>query len=176
MHKQHLYTFAWKIFCIRKSVVCRTRCLPSSARRRYDLPGAACPASGRVCRCVAWSALLPVLCGLSGCAGGLGSPPAGYIGSAWGGVVDTSRRKNSKKAFFGVRAANTHPTFTNQNPSDCASLQKFRKIQKDPFRSLDCGIISKSYVPKKGRIENEKENRCGSPDGYLGLHYVGWLR
>nr|DAT71728.1 MAG TPA: hypothetical protein [Caudoviricetes sp.] len=38
--------------------------------------GAACPASGRVCQCVAWSALhlarpalLPVLCSLSGCAG-----------------------------------------------------------------------------------------------------------
>lgn len=36
----------------------------------------------------------------------------------------------------------THPTFTNQNPPDCASLQKFQKIQKGPFRSLDCAIIS----------------------------------
>ena len=111
------------------------RCSVSSVRARVS--------------CLAWSALhlvrpvlLPVMCSRSGCAGVLGSPPAGYTGSTGSGVVDTSRRKNSKKAFFGVRAANTHPTFTNQNPSDCASLQKFRKIQKDPFRSLDCGIIS----------------------------------
>lgn len=68
--------------------------------------GAACPAFGRVCRCVAWSALhlarpalLPVLFSLSGCAG-LGSPPLGYMGRAGGGVVDTSRRKNSKKTFY----------------------------------------------------------------------------
>nr|DAY84083.1 MAG TPA: hypothetical protein [Caudoviricetes sp.] len=73
---------------------------------------------------------------------GLWSPPAGYTGNAGGGVVNTSRRKNSKKAFSGVRVANTHPTFTKRHPSDCASLQKFRKIQKGPSRSLDCAIIS----------------------------------
>lgn len=55
--------------------------------------GAACPASGRVCRCVAWfalhlarPALLPVLCSPSGCAGVLGYPPAGYIGSTGSGA------------------------------------------------------------------------------------------
>nr|DAX00066.1 MAG TPA: hypothetical protein [Bacteriophage sp.] len=98
----------------------RTHPTPSSARRRYGLP------------CCLPCAVVPG-------ALGLGSPPLGYIGRAGGGVVDTSRRKNSKKAFSGVRVANTHPTFTKRNPSDCASLQKFRKIQKRPlFRSNLC--------------------------------------
>nr|DAR83579.1 MAG TPA: hypothetical protein [Caudoviricetes sp.] len=48
----------------------------------------------------------------------------------------------NKKGVFGVPLTNTHPTFTNPNPSDCASLQKFRKIQKGPSRSLECAIIS----------------------------------
>lgn len=132
---------------------------PPPPCRRYDLPGAACLVSGadrcsvssvRACvPCLVWSALhpawfalLPVLCSLSGCAGGWGLHRRGIWGEPGGGVVDTSRRKNSKKAFFEVRVANTHPTFTKRNLSDCASLQIFRKIQKDPFRSLDCGIIS----------------------------------
>ena len=55
-----------------------------------------------------------------------------------GVVSPVSSDQNKKGTFF----ANTHPTFTNPNPSDCASLQKFQKIQKDPFRSLECAIIS----------------------------------
>lgn len=43
----------------------------------------------------------------------------------------------------GVPFANTHPTFTKRNPSDCASLQIFRKIQKDPERGLRCGILDR---------------------------------
>ena len=149
----HFLVFAFARRCVLSaSAQFRTHCLPSSTRRRYDLPDAACLASSadrcsvsivRACvPCLAWSALLPVMCNPSGCDGVLGSPPLGYMGRAGGGVVDTSRRKNSKKAFFGVPLANPHPTFTNQNPSDCASLQKFRKIQKGPSRSLDCAIIS----------------------------------
>lgn len=88
-------------------------------------------------------ALLPVMCtGRPGARWGWGLHLWGIWGEPGGGVVDTSRRKNSKKAFFEVCVANTHPTFTKRNPSDCAILQKFQKIQKDPFRSLDCGIIS----------------------------------
>nr|DAU19849.1 MAG TPA: hypothetical protein [Caudoviricetes sp.] len=64
------------------------------------------------------------------------------------GWVDSLRRKNSKKAFFSVHLANTHPTFTKQNPSDCASLQKFRKIQKDPSPGLICVILDR----KKGAL------------------------
>lgn len=119
-----------------------------SAFAQFRTHCASSPAFGRrsalaLVRSVFWHGLPCCLsCAVVPGALGLVSPPLGYIGRTGGGVVDTSRRKNSKKAFFGVRAANTHPTFTNQNPSDCASLQKFRKIQKDPFRSLDCGIIS----------------------------------
>ena len=109
-------------------------------------PCAACPAFGCVCRCVACcgrsglhlarSALLPVLCSLSGCAGATwgGIGPEARVGV----VSPVSSDQNKKGTFF----AKTHPTFTKRNPSDCASLQKFRKIQKDPFRSLDCAIIS----------------------------------
>ena len=130
----------------------RLRVLPSS-------PAAACLVSGadrcsvssvRACvPCLAWSALhlvwpvpLPVLCSPSGCAGGWGLHRRGIQEAPGVGWVDSLRRKNSKKAFFSVHLANPHPTFTNPNPSDCASLQKFQKIQKDPFRSLNCAIIS----------------------------------
>lgn len=133
---------------------------PSSARRRYDPPGAVCLVSSadrysvssvRACvPCLAWSALhlarpalLPVMCRPSGCAGGLGSPPAGYTGRAGGGVGHTRDKIfQRKRRFQGGVSQTTHPTFTNRNPSDCASLQNFRKIQKDPFRNLDCAIIS----------------------------------
>lgn len=112
----------------------RAACLVSSADR-CSVP------SVRACvSCLAWSALhlarsvlLPVMCRRSGCAGVLGSPPAGYTAAAQPRPVSLSATEKIKK---------THPTFTNQNPSDCAILQKFQKIQKDPFRSLDCGIIS----------------------------------
>lgn len=137
----------------------RTHCQPSSACRRPDLPGVGglvssadrCSVSSvwacvsvRGVVCLAFGTGCPAACAVQSVrvCWGLGSPPAGYTGSAGGWVVDSLRRKNSKKAFSGGCAANTHPTFTNQNPSDCASLQKFQKIQKDPFRSLDCAIIS----------------------------------
>lgn len=109
-------------------------------------PCAARPAFGRVCRCVACcgrsglhlarSALLPVLWQSVrvrwGHPGGIG--PEARVGV----VSPVSSDQNKKGTFF----ANTHPTFTKRNPSDCANLQIFRKIQKDPFRSLDCAIIS----------------------------------
>lgn len=116
--------------------------------------GASCPAPGRV-SCLAWSALvlappwfwhgLPccLSCAVRLGALGLGSPPAGYIGSAGGGAGHARDKIfQRKRRFFGVRVANTHPSFTKRNPSDCAILQKFQKIQKDPFRSLECAIIN----------------------------------
>jgi hypothetical protein len=57
------------------------------------------------------------------------------------GAVSPVSSDQNKKGVFGVPLTNTHPFFTNQNPSNCASLQKFQKIQKGPFRSLDCAII-----------------------------------
>ena len=111
--------------------------------------GAACTASGRACRCVACCgqsalyltrlALLFVLCSPSGCAGGWGLHSRGIQEAPGVGQVMPAHSEANKK---GIPLANTHPTFTNPNPSDCASLQKFQKIQKDPFRSLDCVIIS----------------------------------
>lgn len=116
---------------------------PPASRHWYDLQDAACLVSSAD-RCSVYSvrACVPVrdvVC-LAACAvqavrvrWGLGSPPAGYIAAAQPRPVSLSTTEKIKK---------THPTFTNQNPSDCAILQKFQKIQKDPFRSLDCGIIS----------------------------------
>lgn len=118
---------------------------PSRSTRR-GLSGIECRPVQRVqCpgMCVgARSALLPVLCSQSGRAGGWGI----HLWGIWGepGVRWSVARfpKPKKKAFFWIPLANTHPIFTNPNPSDCASLQKFQKLQKDPFWSLDCGIIS----------------------------------
>lgn len=126
-----------------------------SARRRSDLPGAACLVSGadrcsvssvRACAsCCVRSALhlarpvlLPVLCSPSGCAGAVVSTGGVYRERQGWGRSCPLIPKQIKKAF----PLHTHPTFTNPNPFDCASLQKFRKIQKDPSRSLDCAIIS----------------------------------
>ena len=81
---------------------------------------------------LARSALLPVVCRRSGCAGVQGTP-AGYVAAAQPCPVSLSTTEKIKK---------THPTFTKRHLSDCASLQKFPKIQKDPFRNLDCAIIS----------------------------------
>ena len=104
--------------------------------------GAAFPASGRVCL-----ALRGLSCSGTACAaacrvqtvrarwghpGGIG--PEARVGA----VSLVSSDQNKKGTFF----ANTHPTFTKRNLSDCASLQIFRKIQKGPSRSLDCAIIN----------------------------------
>ena len=76
---------------------------------------------------------------------GPGPPPRGMGPEARVGVVSpVSSDQNKKGAFI----ANTHPTFTNQTPSDCASLQIFRKIQKGPFPGLICAILDR----KKGAL------------------------
>lgn len=113
--------------------------LSAFAQFRTHCAGSPVPAAGTICP--ARRGLFCIWRGLSCClycavrpgALGLGSPLAGYIAAALPRPVSLSTSEKIKK---------THPTFTNQNPSDCASLQKFQKIQKDPFRSLDCGIIS----------------------------------
>lgn len=138
----------------------RTCCQPSSAMplvrsARRGLSGIECRPVQRVQRpgvCVgAWRglpciwariALLPVVCSRSGCAGVQGGHRRGIWDEPVVGWSTPRVEKIKKRRFFGVRVANTHPTFTKRNLSDCASLQIFRKIQKDPFRSLDCGIIS----------------------------------
>ena len=100
-------------------------------RRRPDLPDAACLVSSAVCP----GAL------------GLGSPPAGYMGRAGGVVVDTSRRKNSKKAFL----LSTHPLFSAQiaHPP-IVNLKNFPQKQKDPYKgSVFCAILALQAL--KGR-------------------------
>lgn len=96
---------------------------PPSRSAQRGLSGIECRPVQRVQRpgvCVgAWRGLPCIWHGLPCCpccavcpgALGLGSPPAGYTGRAGGGVVDTSRRKNSKKAFSLL----THPLFSAQN-------------------------------------------------------------
>lgn len=118
----------------------RTHCPPSSAAavpiaQRAQRPG--------VCVC-AWRGLPCCLycAGRPGALGCWGLRRRGIQGALGVGQVMPAIKFFKEKGVFSVPLANTHPTFTNQNPSDCASLQKFQKIQKDPFRSLDCGIIS----------------------------------
>lgn len=102
--------------------------------------------------CLAWSTLhlarselLPVVRSRSGCAGGWGLHRRGIQGAPGVEQVSpVSSDQNKKGTFF----ANTHPTFTKRRPSDCASLQKFRKIQKDPSSGLICAILDR----KKGAL------------------------
>ena len=151
--------------CDRAIIMHMIEGLPAFQRsRRYDLPRAVCLVSSadrcsvssvRACvvPCVvcpgtcpalvlARPALLPVLFSRSGCAGGCGLHRRGIWGEPGVGQVMPAIKFFKEKGVFGVFLSNTHPTFTNQNPSDCASLQKFRKTQKGPSRSLDCAIIS----------------------------------
>nr|DAE71805.1 MAG TPA: hypothetical protein [Caudoviricetes sp.] len=74
-----------------------------------------------------------MLCSRSGCAGWCRGAPVGYTAAAQPRPVSPVTTEKIKK---------THPSFTNPNPSDCASLQIFRKIQKEPYWRLDCVIIS----------------------------------
>ena len=104
---------------------------PRSAWR--GLSGIGCRSVQRVQRPGVCIGARPVVCGRSGCAGVGRGAPAGHTAATQPRPVSLPTTEKIKK---------TRPTFTNPNPSDCASLQKFQKIQKDPFRSLDCAIIS----------------------------------
>ena len=95
--------------------------------------GAACPASERMCRRVAQSALhlarpapLPVLCSLSGCAGGWGLHRRGIQGAPGVGWVDSLRRKNSKKAF----SAFLLPTPTTPSQNETHQIVQVSKNSK----------------------------------------------
>lgn len=150
------------LFCPFGRALSDTFSAPSPCRR-YDLParpvwyrvqtGAACPAFGQRSAMVSflpwfWHGLP---CCLS-CAGrpgalGVGVSPAGYMGRAGGGVVDTSRRKNSKKAF----PLPTKPLFSVQNtPTPIANLKNSAQKQKDPYKgSVFCAILALQAL--KGR-------------------------
>lgn len=125
---------------------------PPPPCRRYDLPGAAFLVSGAdrcsvssVWACVvpcmvcpstcpalvlARSALLPVLCGLSG----LGSPPAGYIAAAQPRPVSPVTTEKIKKA-------------QKKSPHPLLSISKIsRKNKKTPTKGL-CFVLYLPYKP-----------------------------
>lgn len=102
--------------------------------QRVQCPGVwACLALHGTPWYLARPALLPAPRRRSECAGVGSGTPAGYTASGVPRPVSPSTTEKIKK---------THPSFTKRHSSDCASLQKFQKIQKDPFQSLDCAIIS----------------------------------
>lgn len=104
---------------------------------------AGCPASGRVCRCVAWSVLhlarpelRPVVCHRSGCAG---------AGVSTGGVY--SRRPAPPGQSFDHRKNKKGLKIT---PPPIANLKNFPQKQKDPYKgSVFCAILALQAL--KGR-------------------------
>ena len=123
-------------------------------RRRHDLPprglsGIECRPVQRVQRpgvcalCLAWSALLPVLCRLSGCAGGWGLHRQGIQAAPGVGWVNASRRKNSKKAFSCLPT----PSFLRKTPYPLLPILKIpRKNKKTPTKGL-CSVLYLPYKP-----------------------------
>lgn len=125
----------------------RTRSTPSSACSRPDLPSAAClvlsadrcsVSSVRVCvSCLAWSALLPVMCAVRFGVLGAGAPPAGYTAAALPRPVSLSTTEKIKKA-------------QKNHPTPIANLKNFPQKQKDPYKgSVFCAILSLQAL--KGR-------------------------
>lgn len=120
-------------------------------------PCAACPAFGRVCRCVACcgrsglhlarSALLPVLCSLSGCAGGWGLHLWGIWGEPGVGWSTPRVEKIQKRRFLSLPT----PLFSAQiPPPPIANLKNFPQKQKDPYKgSVFCAILALQAL--KGR-------------------------
>lgn len=144
-----------------KSAQFRTHCSPSGTRCCFDCFGVVCLVLGvdwcsvssvrAWVSCIAWSALhlarpalLPVLFSRSGCTGGWGLHLWGIWGEPGVGVVDTSRRKNSKKAF----SMPTHPIFSAKNtqhpPLPISKIS--RKNKKTPTNGL-CYVLYLPYKP-----------------------------
>ena len=86
----------------------------------------------------AWPALLFVLCRPSRCAGGLGSPPAGYTGSAVGGVGHARDKIFQRKRRFSASLSLT-PTPPSQNETHpiVQVSKNSKKYKKTPFEVLD---------------------------------------
>ena len=93
------------------------RSTPSSTRRR---PGAACPASGRVQSVRArWE---------------LGSPPAGYTGSAGGGVGHARDKIfQRKRRFQGFALPTPTPPSQNETYLIVQVSKNSKKYKKTPF-------------------------------------------
>lgn len=146
---------------VRLGVLYRTRCTPAAGMICPAWPvwyrvqtGAACPVSGRVCRCVAWSALhlarsvlLPVLCSRSGCAGGWGLHLWGIWGEPGVGRSTPRVEKIQKRRFPRLPT----PSFLRKTPPPpIANLKNFPQKQKDPYKgSAFCAILALQAL--KGR-------------------------
>lgn len=91
-----------------------------------------------VCPCIlARSALLPVLCSRSGCAGVGGGAPAGYTGNAGGGAGESRHHRKNKKG-------------SKITPPPIVNLKNFPQKQKDPYKgSVFCAILALQAL--KGR-------------------------
>lgn len=139
----------------------RTRCRPQRSRRP-DHPRAAClvlsadrcsmsNAWACVCRC----AVPCVVCLASGTAcvvqsvrvrWGWGLHRRGIWDEPGGGVVDSLRRKNSKKAF----SPYPPPLFCIKHPTTIVNFKNFPQKQKDPYKgSAFCAILALQAL--KGR-------------------------
>lgn len=112
--------------------------------------GAACPAFGRVCRCVAWSALhlvrpalLPVVRSPCGCAGGWGLHRRGIQGAPGVGWSTPRVEKIQKRRFPCLPT----PSFLRKTPHPLLSISKIsRKNKKTPTKGL-CSVLYLPYKP-----------------------------
>ena len=96
---------------------------------------------------LARSAVLPVLCSPSGCAGGWGLHRRGIWDEPGVGWVDSLRRKNSKKAFLLKWWRFTTPSFLRKSPPPLLPISKIsRKNKKTPTKGL-CSVLYLPYKP-----------------------------
>lgn len=154
--------------CVRICSVSDTLHRQPSTRRRYDLPGVACLVSSadrcsvssvRACVPVrlalrglswylpalvlAWSALLPVLCSRSGCAGGWGLHLWGIWGELGVGRSTPRVEKIQKRRFSCLPT----PSFLRKSPHPLLSISKIpRKNKKTPTKGL-CSVLYLPYKP-----------------------------
>lgn len=112
-------------------------------RRRHDLPGAACPASGRACRCasccvrsalhLARPTLLPVLCSPSGCAGGWGLHLWGIWREPGVGRSTPRVEKIQKRRFSAFLLPTPTPSSQNETSVIVQVSKNSEKYKKTPF-------------------------------------------
>ena len=89
-------------------------------------------------------ALLPVMCRPSGCAGALGSPPAGYIAATQPRPVSSAKNLQNKKGVF---TSCPPPLFCTKHPHPLLSISKIsRKNKKPPTKGL-CSVLYLPYKP-----------------------------
>lgn len=86
--------------------------------------GAACPASGSVCWCVAWVVLLPVLCSRSGCA---------VAGQEYTGGVYSRRPAPPGQCFNHRKNKKDPPHLHKTKPTRLCKSPNFPKNTKRPL-------------------------------------------